>query len=314
MTEAPMKSFLNVCRWLLVIVLTVVLCAGLVLTAVSASIRLAFTPENIVDTMSNLNYAAVQLPDGYGGFATILDSLNEQLGYYGMELTENDFNELIRMLSVDDILTVFVQDFRSWLMDYGPAPQMDPYEMAELALSGIDPDVLRVLGMFADPTDTVAAFLSRVADIADLGDRLDALEPVRMLLSKGSLIFAASVCVTLALLIFLLTGLRFAPACTAWSVAVSLGGAAMMFAPILMNDWKNYMLRSLSLPEVTFNIVYLPLIESMRTVGARIALVGLTVMIFTLVIWVFSSMIRREKEIAEKIKADRMNQMDGYGF
>ena len=88
----------------------------------------------------------------------------------------------------------------------------------------------------------------------------------------------------------------------------------MMFAPILMNDWKNYMLRSLSLPEVTFNIVYLPLIESMRTVGARIALVGLTVRIFTLVIWVFSSMIRREKEIAEKIKADRMNQMGGYGF
>lgn len=314
MTEAPMKSFLNVCRWLLVILLTVVLCAGLVLTAVSASIRLAFTPEAVVYTMENLNYAAVQLPDGYGGFATVLDSINDQLGYYGMELTENDLNELIRMLSVDDILTVFVQDFRSWLLEYGPVPQMDPYEMAELALSGIDPAVLNLLRMFADPTDTVAAFLSRISAIADMSERLDSLEPVRMLLSKGSLIFAASVCAALALVILLLTGMRFAPSCTAWSAAVAVSGAAMMFAPVLMNDWKNYMLISLKLPEATFNIVYLPLIESMRSIGSGIALAGLTVMIFTLVIWVFSAMIRREREIAERMKAERMNRMNGYGF
>lgn len=308
-----MKSFLHVCRWLLIVLLTVALCAGLVLCAASLSIRLAFTPENIVTTMENLDYASVRLPDGYGGFVSVLDSINEQLGCYGMELTEKDFNELIRMLSVDDILTVFMQDFRSWMLDYGPVPQPDPYEMAELALSGLDPAVLAFLGMFSDPEDTVAAFFYRIVSIADLGERLEALEPVRMLLSAGSLTFAASVCAALALVILLLAGLKFAPACTAWSAAVSAAGGVMMFSPVLMNDWKNYMLRSLALPESTFNIVYLPLIGSMREIGAKIALAGLTVMIFTIVVCAFSSMIRREKEAAVRRSPVRTDS-GNYGF
>ncbi len=306
-----MKKFLNVCRWMLIVLLAVLLTAGLVFTAVSASIRLAFTPENVYRTMAELDYAAVRLPDGYGGFATILEFLNDQLAYYGMELNGKDFNELIRMLSVDDILTVFLQDFRSWLLDYGPTPQLDPYEMAELALSGVDPAVMNFLGMFSDPVEIVAAFLARVAAIADLGDRLDSMEPVRMLLSEGTMIFTASVCALLVLVIHSLTGLKPAPSCTVCSACVSAAGAVLMFAPRLMNDWKNYMLVSLRLPESTFNMVYLPLLESMRSTGAGIALAGLTVMIFTIVIWVFANMIRHEKELAEKMKAARMN---GYSM
>lgn len=305
-----MKKFLSVCRWILVILLTVSLAAGLVFTAVSASVRLTFTPENIYDTMSGLNYARISLPDGYGGFSTILETLNDQLGYYGMALNENDFNELIRMLSVDDILTVFLQDFRAWLLDYGTVPRMDPYEMAELALSGVDPRVLGVLNMFSDPVELVAAFLSRISAIADLGDRLDSLEPIRTVLSKGTLALAASGCALLALLIFALTGLRFAPSLTCWSAGAAVSGAVLMFAPRLMNDWKNYMLISLKLPESTFNIVYLPFVESLRSMGAKIALAGMTVMIFTMVIWAFSAMIRREKELAEKMKAERMMRYD----
>jgi len=174
--------------------------------------------------------------------------------------------------------------------------------------------VLGFLGMISDPTDTVAAFLYRISAIADLGDRLDALEPVRMLLSEGTLVFLASVCLTLILLIALLAGLRTSPTLIPCSAGVSAAGAVMMFAPVLMNDWKNYMLVSLRLPEATFNIVYLPLIESMRTVGARIALAGLTVMIFSLVIGVFASMIRREKELAEKYRSERVIPHDGTGF
>ena len=305
-----MKSFLHVCRWLLIVLLTVALCAGLVLCAASLSIRLAFTPENIVTTMENLDYASVRLPDGYGGFPTILETLNEQLGYYGMNLNENDFNELIRMLSVDDILTIFLQDFRTWLLDYGPTPQMDPYEMAELALSGVDPMVLGVLNMFSDPVELVAAFLYRISAIADLGDRLDSLEIVRTLLSEGTLALAASGCALLALMILALTGLRFVPSLTCWSAGAAVSGAALLFAPSLMNDWKNYMLISLKLPESTFNIAYLPFTEALRGMGAKIALAGMTVMIFTLVIWSFSSMIRREKELAEKMKAERMMRYD----
>lgn len=307
-----MKKFRAAVCVILTVVLTAALCVGLTLTAVSASIRLAFTPEAVYETMMNLDYANIRLPDGYGGFATILESVNEQFSYYGMQFTESDFNELIRMLSIDDILTVFMQDFRTWLMDYGPVPDLDPYEMAEIALSGVDPAILGVISVIADPTDTVAAFLSRVSDIADLDTRLEALEPVRDLLSRGTLALAVSLCLTIALLIFALSRLKFAPACTACAAAVSLSGASLLFAPVIMNDWKNYMLASLGLPESTFNIVYLPLIESLRSVGSRIALAGLTVLIFTIVIWVFTSMIRREKELSEKMKAERMG--GGYGF
>ena len=74
------------------------------------------------------------------------------------------------------------------------------------------------------------------------------------------------------------------------------------------------MLASLQMPESTFNIVYLPLIGSIRSLGSMIALIGLTVMIFTIVIWVFSSMIRREKELAAKMAEERMNHTGGYGF
>ena len=307
-----MKKFRTAVRVILTFVLTAALCAGLILTAVSASVRLAFTPEAVYETMMNLDYAAVQLPDGYGGFATMLDSVNEQLGYYGMELTKNDFNELIRMLSIDDILTVFMQDSRTWLMDYGPVPVLDPYEMAELALSGVDPAIMNLLGLFSDPLDTVAAFLSRVSDIADLDYRLEALEPVRDLLSEGTLALVFSLCLTLALLILAVNKLRFGPACTAWSAAAAVSGASLMFAPVLMNDWKNYILASIGLPEATFNIVYLPFIESLRSTGAGIALAGLTVLIFTIVIRVFASMIEKEKALAERMRAERMNRMTGF--
>jgi cytochrome c-type biogenesis protein CcmE len=91
-----MKTFLNVCRWMLVVLTVIALSCALVFTAVSASIRLAFTPENIYRTMSELNYAEIRLPDGYGGFPTIRESVNDQLGYYGMELNENDFNDTLK--------------------------------------------------------------------------------------------------------------------------------------------------------------------------------------------------------------------------
>ena len=157
-----MKKFRAAVRVILILILTAALCAGLILTAVSASLRLAFTPENVYETMMNLDFAGIVLPDGYGGFSTILDSVNEQLEWYSIRLTQSDFNELVRMLSIDDIFTVFVQDFRTWLMDYGPVPALDPYEMAELALSGVNREILSFLSMFSDPLDTVAAFLARV--------------------------------------------------------------------------------------------------------------------------------------------------------
>ncbi|MBQ2727304.1 MAG: hypothetical protein IJF78_16500 [Clostridia bacterium] len=309
-----MKTFRTVMCVTFTLILTAALCAGLMLTAVTASIRLAFTPENVYRTMSEINYAGVVLPDGYGGFGTVLELFNEQLGFFGMELNENDFNELIRMLSIDDILTVFVQDFRAWLLDYGPTPALDPYEMAELALSGVDPSIVRLLGIFNDPVDTVAAFLSRVSDIADIGERLEALEPVRTILSEGTLVLECSLCLLLGLLLLLIHRMKAAPALVACSAAVSAAGASLLFAPLLLNDWKNYMLASLQMPESTFNIVYLPLIGSIRSLGSMIALIGLTVMIFTIVIWVFSSMIRREKELAAKMAEERMNHTGGYGF
>jgi len=161
--------------------------------------------------------------------------------------------------------------------------------------------------MFSDPVDTVAAFFSRIGAIADLGERLESLEILRAVLSKGTMVFSASVCVLLALIIVVLTGLCFPPSCTLCSAGAAAAGAVLMFAPRFMNDWKNYMLVSLKLPESTFDLAYLPLIESMRSLGAKIALAGMTVMIFTMVIWAFSAMIRREKEIAERMKAERMN-------
>ena len=309
-----MKTFRTVMCVIFTLILTAALCAGLVLTAVTASIRLAFTPENVYRTMSEINYAEVVLPDGYGGFGTVLELFNEQLGYFGMELNENDFNELIRMLSIDDILTMFVQDFRSWLLDYGPAPALDPYEMAELALSGVDPAIVKLLGIFSDPVDTVAAFLSRVSDIADIGERLEALEKVRVILSEGTLVFECSVCLLLGLILLLIHRMKAAPALASCSAAVSAAGGALLFAPLLLGDWKNYMLASLQMPESTFNIVYLPLLGSIRSLGSRIALLGLTVLIFTIVIWVFSAMIRQEKELAAKMAAERMNHTGGYGF
>lgn len=309
-----MKIFRTVLCAILTVVLAVLLCVMLVVTAVSASVRLAFTPENLYQTMEEINFASLQFPDGYGGFATVLELVNEVTSYYGMDMTENDLNELFRMLSIDDILSIFVQDFRTWLMDYGPVPVMDPYEMAELALSGLDQEILELLSVFSDPRDTVAAFLYRISDLADLEQRLEALEPVRLVLAKGTIVLEGSVCLLFALLILAVNGLKKGPFFAGVSTAAAAAGGVMLFAPTILNDWKNYMLASLSMPESTFNIVYLPLLESVRSLGAKIALGGLTVLIFTVVIWIFSSMIRREKELAEKLKAERMNRFTDAGF
>ena len=150
-----MKTFPRVLLATLSILLAVLLAASLLASAGIFTVRRALSPAFVENTVDGLDFAAVRFPDGWGGFTTLLDEFNDALGWYGIAFTRESLNEMVRSLSFDRILKDYLLDLRTWLLEYGPAPVLDPDEAARTVLSGVDhgrgvyePADLVVLGCF----------------------------------------------------------------------------------------------------------------------------------------------------------------------
>lgn len=291
-----MKTFGKILLTLLTIVLAAALCLTTLFAAASGCVRRTFTPEKVYGIMSGMDYASLELPDGYGGFENLCTIINQTVGGLGLSFTEPELNSAVRTFSVDAILTSFLQDFRTWLLDDGPLPVLDSHEMAQTIVNGLDSGITGLMSLFGDPAAMLSNLLEGVTESAKLGDRLKTLEPARDLLSKETLIFALSTCAVVFLLILLCCKLKFFRA-VVWAGCSSMAaGAVLMFAEPLAQPMKNHLLAEMAMPESTIDIVYRPLMEGLHAFGSTLALAGLAAALIAGMIGLFGGMIRREKE------------------
>lgn len=300
-----MKTFPRILLAVLSVLLAVLLTITAVFSGAVSAVRAHFSPEYVYNFMNSLDYAALELPDGNGGSAPMTDLVNEQIKPFGIVLTENDLNVLIRSFHIDTILASFMQDLRTYFLDDGPVPALDPRETAEMLLSGLDERLYAFLSMMGDPTAILSDALNNLLSTTDLSASLSSSEPVRELLSAGTLAFVISVSGTLFLLILVTRRLRLVPTAVLTGCSCAAAGTVLLFAETILAPFMAGLITSSGLPAAVLNPVYLPFMETVRRTGTFMALGGLAAAIIFGVFGVFASMIRREKEAAKKAAEQR---------
>lgn len=297
-----MKIFLRVLCVLLAVLFTLGIFAASAAAVAVRSVRSALSPEAVSSAAVNLDFASVRFPDGFGGFTTVPEQLNQVLGQYGASVTDEGFNSLCRQLSLDIILRDFLLDFRLWLLDDGPVPTIDPRKTAERVVSGMNPGVLAI---FSNPVSFATSLIGNFINERSVAKRIEALSPARDFLSVGALVFAVSLALGFAVLLFLALRTRLLPTLTFSGLALSLAGVAAYFGETLAKPYKNSILLSLSMPESTFDIVYRPLINELSRTGFAVMIAGAALCLSSALLWIAVSVHRRGK-------ADRNAQTAPY--
>ncbi len=274
-----MKTFLHITQTVIIITLVIALAVTTVLPVTLTCVRQTVTNEFIYTTLDTTDYANVELPDGLGGFTTLADVFNTYLAGTGVSFSDDDFNKVFRELSLDTILITFAQDTRAWLFDNAPMPTFDPDEMAQIVLDGLDGTIAAFISMFfgSQAKEGLAQIISYVMQENKITDRLDALSPLRDLFSPDAVFFSATAAVLVFLLLLIATGKKIVPTLALSGVSLIAAGAVMILADSIITPFTNRMMFEMSLPQSTFNIIYLPLIEAVGNYGRIIAFAGIAV-------------------------------------
>jgi len=186
-----------------IVVLTVLLVLALTVTLCIAAVRTQITPEYVYTYADGIDYSDFPLPVD-GSFVTISQLMQESFGEVGFPLTGDDVEILFDQFSIPTILAGFAQDVTAWLLYDGGRPVLVPEEIAAVALSGVDQSILQILYFLGDPVALVSNMLVAPLSTLDTEGLFDAMEPVRALLSADTAAMAVSVCLMLAVLVFLL--------------------------------------------------------------------------------------------------------------
>lgn len=289
----------------LLVILSVILAILLAVTSLCAAtiytVRSNYTPEYVYNFMNSLDYANLEIPDGNGGFGTVCELANSSVAELGIKFTDRDIDSLIHSFSIDAILTSFVQELRSWALDNGAVPTLDGAEMAETILSGADQNMLMFLSMFGDVEGMLTNALSNISESSNLTETLEKAEPVRELLSQGTLMFVLSICGTLILLIFVTRQLKLTASAVFCGSAWIVSGCVMLFCDKILAPVKAVIIAQF--PETTLDLVYRPLIEMLHQTGTFLSLGGLAIVVVFAVIGALFGMVKREKERAAIPKA-----------
>ena len=280
-------------------VLFAVLCAiSLALTAAAGlavySLRKTVTPQSAASAAEAVDFASIRFPDGFGGFTTVPEQMNASFSAYGYSVTPEAFNSLCRELSFDKILGDYLAQFARWFFDYGPTPVFDPEEAARTVVGSMDPGAL---GMFRDPVSFVASVLARFLNAGDMKARLAALEPARDFLSFDAMLLIFSAALFSLVLLWVSLGRKFLPAFTIAGFSVALSGLALFLAPRILAPYKNRLLLSLSqsLPESTFDLVYLPVMKAVSRLGYNVLVVSLAAACLLSLAWFLTALMKRSR-------------------
>ena len=287
-----MKTFGRVLLGVLSLILAVLLLGVTFAAAGIYTVRHTYTEAFIVDTVNDLDFASVRFPDGYGGFTTAAEQINEALDGTGIAFDENTFDQMVRDLSVDKVLRDYLLAFRAWLFEYGPTPQIDLYQMADMILSGMDESLVSFLSYFTDPRNLIAGSLANFLDSSRMDYRLNTLEPLRRVLSGDTLRLLCSFALGLCLLLLLTRRLKLLPSLVISGLSFTGAGVLLYLAPTLFAPYKNSLLGSLAMPEATFDIAYLPLAENFTRYGGMLLMAGLALTLVSLLLLVIATTIR----------------------
>ncbi|MBQ4353278.1 MAG: hypothetical protein IJC71_00140 [Clostridia bacterium] len=299
-----MKTFSRILLAVLALILAAILTVTTLFTGLLACVRAQFTPGFVYNVMNSIDYASLEVPDPEGNAAPLCDIVNAQLRDFGISFSEQDFNSAIRSFSIDSILSAYIQDLRTWLLDDGPAPVLNPRGTAQTILSGLDSSLLMFLSFFGDPEALLTDALSNLTRTSDAADFFASAQGVRALLSEGTLFFVISISGSLFLLILCTHRLRIVPTAVLTGGACVIAGSVMLFFEKILAPCKAQALFEAGMPESTVDLFYRPLMDTVHRTGTVIALGGLAALIIFAVFGAFASMIRREKAAAEAA-ADR---------
>ena len=279
-----MKKLSRVLLGVLTFMLCALLCLNLIASAVIYSVRTTFTNEFVYNTMSAINYASIEFPDGNGGSATLAEMADENLGQYGISISDEDVDSFIQIFSIDVIVTSFVQDFRGWLLDDAPKPTLNPAQMAEIMVSGLDSGVYSLLSVLADPTEIFTGILTGITENVNIDEMTEPFEPIREILSEGSFYLLLSSVGVLLLLVLISRRMKFSQWLVCSGAAITVCGILCKVIVGVSEAKKGYIIASAGISEAMFDVVYLPLCGTFSTVGSIILLFGFTVIAVTLVV------------------------------
>lgn len=279
-----MKKLLHVLLGMLTFLLCTLLCLNLIASAVIYSVRTTFTNEFVYNTMSAVNYASIEFPDGNGGSATLAEMADENLGQYGISISDEDVDSFIQIFSIDVIVTSFVQDCRSWFFDDAPKPTLNPAQMADIMVSGLDSGVYSLLAMMTDPTEMFTGILTGITENVDIDEMTESLEPIREILSEGSFYISLTSAGVLLLLALISRRMKFSQWLICSGASITVCGILCKVIVGIAEAKKGYIVASAGISEAMLDVVYLPLCGTFSTVGGIILLFGFTVIAVTLVV------------------------------
>ena len=169
-----MKAFVRILCVLLAILASVGLFASTAAAVLLSSVRGSLNPAFVGETAENLDFASVRFPDGFGGFTTIPDQMNEALAGYGVSISGEQFNGLCRDMGIPAVFRDYCLAFRAWLLDDGPVPQVDLRSAAEAAAAG---GAIEGLVFVRDPTAFALAVLATYVNEQALKSRMASPSP-----------------------------------------------------------------------------------------------------------------------------------------
>jgi len=186
-----------------IVILTLLLVLSLTFTVCITAVRKQITPEYVYTYADGLNYIDFPLPVD-GSFSTISQLMQDSFGDVGFPLSGDDVEILFDQFSIPTVLAGFAQDVTAWLLQNGSRPVLVPEEIAAVVLSGVEQSILQILCILGDPVELVSNILVTPLSTLDTEGLFDTLEPVRTVLSVDVMVMAGSVCLMLAVLVFML--------------------------------------------------------------------------------------------------------------
>ena len=287
------------------VLLGILSAAGLFVSSAAAltlsSVRRTLSPAFIRSTAEGLDFASIRFPDGFGGFTTIPEQMNQSFEPYGVSVSDEQFNAMCRELSLDDAVRDYFLAFRTWLLDDGPVPRIDLRSTAEAMVSGLAPGSLYFV---SDPVAFAMSVLAGYINQRTFDSRLESLKPARELLSAGTLLLVCSFVLTFALLLLAAFRLKLLPALTVGGFAAALSGTAAYFAPTLAAPFKASLLGAAGVPlESTFDIVYIPLMRNLSRAGFSVLIAGGALFVLCGILWAVTTAVRNSRARRRAIEA-----------
>ncbi len=268
-------------------------CANLYAVSLG-TLHYLYSEERIATAMSELDFAAIELPSEEGEISTIGEMMGASIAP-GIVMPAETVNSIYRGLSMDKIFTSFLLDLRHWAFEEGPVPRLDAEEILDTALAGMNDELREYLYLSEETKPVLVATLSQILEQVDMNEPLSALEPARILISRGTLVFSLTVVALLFLLLLVTRRLRLCPTMIITGVVCLANSGVFLLLSVLMNGATDQLAAESGLPLSTVELFFRPLINAVSETGVKVALFGIAAILLFGCIGLIMRAIRKRK-------------------